>query len=71
MRANIPQCLAQGVLVTRAKALSAAASGAKSDVYTHRPALKVCMTNGLSRKEVEKAGITIRHAITKIMTRKR
>lgn len=68
---NESQCLAQGVLVTRAKALSAAASGAKSDIYTHRPALKVCLTNGLSRKEVEKSGTLIRHAITKVMTRRR
>ena len=57
--------------MTRIKALSAAASGAKTDVYAHRPALKVCMTNGLTKKEVEKAGTTIRHAITKVMTKKR
>lgn len=37
--------------------------------YT-QPALKVCVTNGLSKKEIEKAAITIRHAITKVMTRK-
>lgn len=35
-----------------------------------KPALKVCITSGLSKKEIEKAGVTIRHAITKIMTRK-
>lgn len=35
-----------------------------------QPALKVCVTSGLSKKEIEKAGITIRHAITKIMTKK-
>lgn len=35
-----------------------------------QPALKVCATNGLSKKEIEKAGITIRHAINKVMTRK-
>lgn len=35
-----------------------------------QPALKVCVTSGLSKKEIEKAGITIRHAITKVMTRK-
>jgi len=35
------------------------------------PALKVCITSGLSKKETEKAGIVIRHAITKIMTRKK
>lgn len=35
-----------------------------------QPALKVCATTGLSKKEIEKAGIVIRHAITKVMTRK-
>lgn len=35
-----------------------------------QPALKVCVTSGLTRKEVEKAGIIIRHAITKVMTKK-
>jgi len=35
-----------------------------------QPALKVCITTGLSKKEIEKAGVTIRHAFTKIMTRK-
>lgn len=37
---------------------------------TIKPALKVCITSGLSKKEIEKAGVTIRHAVTKIMTRK-
>ena len=36
-----------------------------------QPALKVCVTTGLSRKEIEKAGVVVRHAITKIMTRKK
>lgn len=35
------------------------------------PALKVCVTTGLTRKEIEKAGIIIRHAITKVVTRKK
>lgn len=34
------------------------------------PALKVSVTSGLSKKDIEKAGITIRHAITKVMTRR-
>lgn len=65
------QALLQGVLITRMKTLSPAVSGAKTDIYTPQPALKVCLTTGLSKKEVEKAGTTIRHAITKILTRKR
>jgi serine palmitoyltransferase len=67
------QALAQGVLITRAKNLPAGvgATGSKQEIYVPVPALKVCLTVGLSRKEVEKTGITIRHAITKVLTRKR
>lgn len=35
-----------------------------------QPALKVCVTNGLTKKEIEKAAIAIRHSINKVMTRK-
>lgn len=63
---------ANGVLITRLRSLpTTSTSTGKSEVYTIPAALKICMTNGLSRKDVEKAGTTIRHAITKIMTRKR
>ncbi len=65
------QCLAQGVLITRHKTLAPNPTGTKNQVFTPQPALKICLTTGLSKKEVEKAGITIRHAITKVMTRKR
>ena len=36
-----------------------------------QPALKVCITSGLSKKEVERAGITIRHAVTKVVNKRR
>jgi serine palmitoyltransferase len=42
----------------------------KDGACTVTPALKVCVTSALSKKDVEKAGVTIRHAITKVMTRK-
>jgi hypothetical protein len=42
----------------------------KDEGWKLQPALKVCITTGLSKKEIEKAGTTIRHAITKVMTRK-
>jgi hypothetical protein len=61
--------LANGVLITRLKTLPIAA-GAKDDDWRIQPALKVCITSGLSKKDIEKAGVTIRHAITKVMTRK-
>ena len=65
------QCLAQGVLITRQKTLSAEPSGSKTAIYEPNPALKISLTTGLSRKEIEKAGVTIRHAIAKIMTKRR
>jgi serine palmitoyltransferase len=45
-------------------------ASARDKTWTVQPALKVCVTSGLSRKETEKAGTVIRHAITKVMTRK-
>jgi len=57
-------------LITRLKTV-AGSSSVKDPITPAQAALKVCMTTGLSRKEVEKAGITIRHAITKVMTRRR
>ena len=43
---------------------------AKDGMWEPQPALKVCVTSALSKKDIEKAGTTIRHAITKVMTRK-
>lgn len=43
--------------------------GAKEQGWQAPPAIKVCMTTALSKKEIEKAGVVIRHAITKIMKR--
>jgi len=42
----------------------------KDITWQVQPALKVCITSALSKKEIERAGVTIRHAITKVMTRK-
>ncbi|KAI0879828.1 aminotransferase class I and II [Annulohypoxylon maeteangense] len=63
------EALANGVLVTRLKSVLLNGSIGTEDINI-KPALKVCITSGLSKKEIEKAGVTIRHAITKIMTRK-
>ncbi|OTA99316.1 hypothetical protein M426DRAFT_325237 [Hypoxylon sp. CI-4A] len=63
------EALANGVLVTRLKSSPLIGSIGTKDI-TLKPALKVCITSGLSKREIEKAGVTIRHAITKIMTRK-
>jgi len=45
-------------------------SNGKDEGWKLQPALKVCITTGLTKKEIEKAGITIRHAVTKVLTRK-
>ena len=61
------QCLANGVLITRLKTLL--------DNFEPKqvvsPALKVCVTTGLTKKEIEKAGTIIRHAITKVLSKKK
>lgn len=72
MKLTFLQTLNNGVMVTKLKSLPARqSSGAPLDgTWYIQPALKVCVTSGLSKKEIEKAGVTIRHAITKVMTRK-
>lgn len=71
MVADHQQCLVNGVLITRLKAMPAGLGSTPRDQdWQPKPALKVCVTTGLTRKETERAGIAIRHAVTKIMTRK-
>ncbi|KAL2356036.1 pyridoxal phosphate-dependent transferase [Cryomyces antarcticus] len=68
----VDECLANGVLVTRLKSMPPALGAAPRDRgWQPQPALKVCVTTGLSKKEIEKAGVVIRHAITKVMTRRK
>lgn len=62
--ANAQQCIANGVLITRLRTMP-------GDPVQPTPALKVCVTSGLTKKETEKAGIIIRHAITKIVSRRK
>ncbi|MCJ1415218.1 serine palmitoyltransferase component [Xylographa parallela] len=62
----VDECLTNGILITRLKSMPRA-SNAKEAHWEPQPALKVCVTTGLSRKEIERAGITIRHAITKVV----
>lgn len=58
-------------MITRLKTRPyAQAIAAKDGSWAVQPTLKVCVTSALSKKEIEKAGVTIRHAITKVMTRK-
>ncbi|KAJ8123800.1 hypothetical protein ONZ43_g327 [Nemania bipapillata] len=67
----VEESLANGVLITRLKTMPLISSlGPKDTDVNIQPALKVCITSGLSKKEIEKAGTVIRHAITKVMGRK-
>lgn len=66
----IDEALANGVLITRLKPVPDETIS-KQTYAPAPPALKVCLTTGLSKKEVEKAGIIIRHAITKILRQRR
>ncbi|KAL1981798.1 hypothetical protein VTN96DRAFT_2136 [Rasamsonia emersonii] len=63
----VDEALANGVLITRLKSLPDNMSP-KQPVL---PALKICINTGLTKKEIEKAGTIIRHAITKVMSKKR
>ncbi|KAF2169765.1 hypothetical protein M409DRAFT_64779 [Zasmidium cellare ATCC 36951] len=70
----VDECLANGVLITRLKSMPPALGMSPKDQekeWQPRPALKVCVTTGLSKKETEKAGIVIRHAITAVMKGKK
>ncbi|KAF2482029.1 serine palmitoyl CoA transferase subunit LcbA [Neohortaea acidophila] len=66
----VDEALLNGVLITRLKAMPIALGASPRELskeWQPPPALKVCVTSGLSKKETEKAGITIRHAITTVM----
>jgi serine palmitoyltransferase len=66
------QCLANGVLITRLKAFPLGLGVNPRDAgWQPQPSLKVCVTSGLTKKETEKAGTTIRHAITKMVSRRK
>lgn len=66
------QTLANGVLIARVKNMPRPVNGNAKDIgWEVQPALKVCITSGLSRKEVERAGTVIRHAVTKVVNRRR
>jgi serine palmitoyltransferase len=72
MQEIVDEVLANGVLITRLKSMpQILGASARELQWNPKPALKVCVTTGLSKKETEKAGIVIRHAITKIMSRRK
>ncbi|KAH9817012.1 Aminotransferase class I and II [Teratosphaeria destructans] len=70
----VDDCLANGVLITRLKPMPPALGVADKDLvkeWRPRPALKVCVTTGLNRRDTEKAGTIIRHAVTSVMKGKK
>ncbi|RGP71846.1 serine palmitoyltransferase [Fusarium longipes] len=67
----VEETLVNGVLITRTKTRPYShAVKPKDGTWFAQPALRICVTSALSKKDIEKAGVTIRHAITKVMTRK-
>ncbi|EPQ64100.1 Bgt-972 [Blumeria graminis f. sp. tritici] len=67
----IDESMTSGVLITRTKTMPLSPrNNSKDSDWKIQPALKVCITTGLTKKETEKAGVVIRHAITKVMTKK-
>ncbi|KAL5598491.1 hypothetical protein BROUX41_003572 [Berkeleyomyces rouxiae] len=66
----VEECLANGVLVTRLRRMPGWTHiEAKTFTWDVQPALKVCVTIGLDKKELEAAGQVIQTAISKVMQR--
>ncbi|KAL8289353.1 hypothetical protein RB601_005305 [Gaeumannomyces tritici] len=64
----VDESLANGVWITRMRTKPVTdAISPKEKSFKVTPALKVSVTSGLSKKDTERAGTTIRHAITKVM----
>ncbi|PHH56270.1 Serine palmitoyltransferase 1 [Ceratocystis fimbriata CBS 114723] len=70
LQAVVEECLSNGVLVTRLRRMPGWTHiEAKNFTWDVQPALKVCTTIGLDKKEVEAAGQVIQSAIVKVMNR--
>ncbi|KAL6400362.1 Serine palmitoyltransferase 1 [Ilyonectria robusta] len=67
----VEEALTNGVMITRTKTRPYVhAIKPRDGSWSAQPSLRICLTSALSKKDIEKAGVTIRHAITKVMTRK-
>ncbi|KAG6020791.1 hypothetical protein E4U19_006159 [Claviceps sp. Clav32 group G5] len=67
----VDECLVNNILIAKLKTRPYSHTiAARDSKWFAQPALKVCITSGLSKKDIEKAGTVIRHAITKVMSRK-
>ena len=68
----VDEALSNGVMITRLKTMPVPPSStAKEQGWQLQPALKILVSGGLSRKEIEKAGTVVRHAVTKVLTKGR
>jgi serine palmitoyltransferase len=61
----VDECVAQGVLVTRAKRLRG------QELVEARPSIRIAVTAALTKKECEKAATVIRAACAKVIGRRR
>lgn len=69
----VEETLSNGVLITKLKTSPfnyAIKPKGDDNTWELRPALKVCAIIGLSKKDIEKSGAIIRHAIAKVMARR-
>jgi len=70
----VDDCLARGVFVARLRSFPpelGASQREENDRWQPKPAVKVLLTTGLTKKEIERAGVEIRHAITKVMQKRK
>jgi serine palmitoyltransferase len=66
------QALKKDVLITRLKKMPPTlGASSREKEWQAQPALKICMTNGLTKKEVENTGTTIRRCIHSVMERRK
>ena len=61
----VDEALSQGVLITRAKRLRG------QEVVEPRPTIKLVITAGLSKKETEKAAQVVKHALVKVLAKRK
>ncbi|TIA07794.1 PLP-dependent transferase [Aureobasidium pullulans] len=71
LQAIINELLSRRILISRLKCVPPVLDTTlKHNEWLHRPALKVSVMTGLSKREVFKAGLAIRQVISKIMRQK-
>lgn len=61
----VDEALVQGVLITRAKRLRG------QEVVEPRPSIKLAITSALSKKDIEKAAQVVKHALVKVLAKRK